>query len=280
MDALKYSVEVEQPDEQGCYSWMSVRAGQRSCFSGGVDMLGPFNNIDNLALCRVPMPFPQPNTPLGDDQNVTRAGKPITAPTGLTQVADAFFALDNNPSWLIPDVQESTFWITKPGWYDFKLFVEALFQDITVPSGDVEPGTLDKVLTFNVQRVTDGYPPNEIGVRSNFYNGYQGKLLTPPPSRGGYVCLTSLSNTTKISTNVAYEGNFLNNETSMLWPISEGDIETFGTEATPGAPKGIQFVWQYEVLGTFAPSENVRVSHRTNLQIERKMNYVGPEGEL
>jgi hypothetical protein len=36
MDALKYSVEVEQPDDDGCYEWMSIRAGQPSKFCADV----------------------------------------------------------------------------------------------------------------------------------------------------------------------------------------------------------------------------------------------------
>jgi hypothetical protein len=40
MDALNVDVPVQQPDAEGNYSWMSIRAGQDSSFSGNVEVKG------------------------------------------------------------------------------------------------------------------------------------------------------------------------------------------------------------------------------------------------
>ena len=47
IDCLNSSVPVYDPDENGCYRWMSVKAGQNSTFCANVDIKGD-TNVENI----------------------------------------------------------------------------------------------------------------------------------------------------------------------------------------------------------------------------------------
>jgi hypothetical protein len=47
MDSLNVDVPVQQPDDEGNYSWMTIRAGQKSSFTEGFDSFGPIEMYGN-----------------------------------------------------------------------------------------------------------------------------------------------------------------------------------------------------------------------------------------